>query len=157
MSVSSGSLALGQFTDNKQKLMDDYGINEQEATILQHYMPYVAEPSYAFGDGISGKGENKRQAYVQALKDKYYAELMASSANEYNARREDSYYQRLAVDLKKAGISPYILSPSGSSLSSYQMPNSSNAKQVNSSDSIDIVKGIASIITTALMAYMLLA
>lgn len=48
----------------------------------------------------------------------YYLNTLAqNSANAYNAQREDTYYQRMVQDLRKAGISPYALSPSGSPIS----------------------------------------
>lgn len=59
-------------------------------------------------DYLSQRGDASSQDYLI----KYYLDqLSESSARGYNASREDTAYQRLMSDLKKAGISPYALTP----------------------------------------------
>lgn len=157
MAVSSDRLNTGHIGDGTQKLIDDYGISPEEAKLLAPYMDYVAEPTYQFGDGISGNWNKKKQAYIQGLMDKKFNEMIATNANEYNAMREDTYWQRTIKDQEAAGVSPYVLAPGNSGVTQYVMPNTSSNKPQQSADSINVLKGIASIITTALMAYLMFA
>lgn len=79
----------------------------------------------------------------EKLIDYYATRESEKTAREWTAQREDTAYQRLMDDLKKAGISPYVLSgatPSvsssvGKSYSGSQMTSrENNAKTVGSSE-----------------------
>lgn len=79
----------------------------------------------------SQNDEGSKDYYIKYLLDK----LFENDARAYNAQREDTYYQRMVEDLKKAGISPYALSPSGSPISSASGFNASGTSYTSARNS----------------------
>ena len=89
---------------------------------------------------------------------KYYLDQRSeNSARSYNAMREDTAYQRLMADLKKAGISPYGLTPSltpinGSSGFTASGNSYTSARNTTYSKSMDTVSKFAQIIGSVVSA-----
>lgn len=89
----------------------------------------VSSFNSAKGFNIKDVDENNVLDYLKSRDDEgsrdYYIEyllkqLSENSAREYNAQREDTYYQRLMEDLRKAGISPYGMSIAGAPINGAQ-------------------------------------
>ena len=59
---------------------------------------------------LSDRANKGDEAALEKLFNYYSSEASAKTSREWTASREDTAYQRLIADLKKAGISPYILS-----------------------------------------------
>lgn len=99
------------------------GYGFSSSTISDAWTNPNAGSSSAAGVNLSGVNSENVLDYLKnshnaAANDYYISYLLSKlgedSAREWNATREDTYYQRLVADLKKAGISPYALTPSGS-------------------------------------------
>lgn len=129
---------------------------------VEDYLKYsqnVVKPNILWHDFLTGKDGDKWNEYFQKIKDLRYNELQATNANEYNAMREDTTYQRLEKDMRKAGISPYFSSMSAATAQpAVYNSMKSNAKTDNSNkDAVNNMKAIVSAIATAVAAIALLA
>lgn len=79
------------------------------------------------------------------------------TARDWTAQREDSAYQRLDADLKKAGISPYILSGatpgvSSSSGRTYSSSSYTGLEKNELSNRTDIARGSLALLGVVLMS-----
>lgn len=77
--------------------------------------------------------------WAEKLLDYYMSQDSIRKANEYNASREDTAYQRLVEDLKKAGLNPALMygnsaSPVSSASSGVYAPDSGSASGRRISD-----------------------
>lgn len=103
--------------------------------VLDYYLKnpgmIYSEPVYQFGDYITGKAGQKVQDYYSNVNNAYIQLLQ----NKLDREREDSQYQRLVADLKKAGINPYYaLNANGSFTgSSNQATSLAQRKEATSS------------------------
>lgn len=135
------------------------------------------EPSKDWRDYSNWNGDF--QGYLQYL-DKYGSEsdhdrfidwLMtnesAKIARDWTASREDTQYQRLVDDLKKAGINPYALlnngaspissSSNGSSFTGAYSSNEALKKEANAQKWASLLSGvITSVVSVAMFAMMAL-
>lgn len=86
------------------------------------------------------------EAALQMLMNYYMTRQSEQSARDYNAQREDTYYQRMIADMKKAGISPYALSAgsaplvgaSGHSFTGSQYVSKANNERTTSTSSENV-------------------
>lgn len=122
--------------------------------------PSPAEAPRASGweymwNGLTGKWDERVRQYEEA-KNEYNAQKMLTRAEW---EREDSTYQRLVEDLKKAGINPYYalnngsISPVGSSAQSLYSSKGKSSQKEKESGASDL-KGL---IATAVLLMKLLA
>lgn len=79
---------------------------------------YKDEPQFGNMNWLQNQARNGNEAAL----DQYYAWLLseqsANTARAWTAQREDTQYQRMVADLKKAGINPYFALTGGSPVSS---------------------------------------
>lgn len=75
-------------------------------------------------------------AYLEKLVNYYMTEESNKTAREWTAQREDSTYQRLMKDLKKAGISPYVLTGATPAVSSSSGKSYTSTEAVTRENSI---------------------
>ena len=96
---------------------------------------------------------------IERLFNYYATKDSEKTALEWTANREDTAYQRLVEDLRKAGISPYILSSAGPSVSSYggksytgsTITSSANNERSNNTDvATSVLTTLFKVIGTAL-------
>ena len=65
------------------------------------------------------KAQSGDAAALDRLFNYYATQRSEKNALDWTASREDTQYQRLVEDLRKAGISPYVLSSATPGVSSY--------------------------------------
>lgn len=127
----------------------------------------AAQNPQSLQDLINSLDERSRRGDVAATETLFNylaSEQSAKTARDWTSAREDTQYQRLMADLKKAGISPYILtgatpgvssssgvSHSGNRLTT-QQTNQWNQQKGENDRAINIVGEILGFIGTALMA-----
>lgn len=75
-------------------------------------------------------------AYLEKLVNYFMTEESNKTAREWTAQREDSTYQRLMKDLKKAGISPYVLTGATPAVSSSSGKSYTSTEAVTRENSI---------------------
>lgn len=75
-------------------------------------------------------------AYLEKLVNYYMTEESNKTAREWTAIREDTAYQRLMKDLKKAGISPYVLTGATPAVSSSSGKSYTSTEAVTRENSI---------------------
>lgn len=106
-------------------------------------------------NGLTGKWDERVRQYEEA-KNEYNAQKMLTRAEW---EREDTTYQRLVEDLKKAGINPYYalnngsISPASSSAQSLYSSKGKSSQKEKESGASDL-KGL---IATAVLLMKLLA
>lgn len=114
-----------------------------------------------FMDNLVSLANKGDEAAIEKLINIWSTQESEKTARDWTASREDSAYQRLNEDLKKAGISPYILSgatpmvssSSGKSYSGSEMTSRSNNKNTQyNQDARTAVTAIIGIITALLFA-----
>lgn len=88
-------------------LEDLTGGNKQEQT-ASDFARSDSNPSWL--NSLIDKANAGDTSAYEKLIDYYMTEDSAKTAREWTAQREDNQYQRLMDDLRKAGVSPYVLS-----------------------------------------------
>lgn len=84
---------------------------------------------------LEAMARNGDVAAQEKLLNFIMSEASSKTARDWTAQREDNAYQRLMVDLKKAGISPYVLTgatPAVSSSSGRNYTSTNMTTQANS-------------------------
>lgn len=78
-------------------------------------------------------------AAIDKLINYYQTEQSAKTARDWTSEREDNAYQRLMADIRKAGISPYILTgaaPSASGATGKAYSGSQMTSRANNKDTV---------------------
>lgn len=119
----------------------------------------MAGNNYTFDNALKAL-ENKARAgdtsAIEKLFNYYSTKKSEETARELTMKREDNQYQRLVEDLRKAGISPYVISSAspgvsaftGATYSGSQMTSEANARRTGD---INVGKAILTAIGTALL------
>lgn len=99
----------------------------------------------AWMDELYRKYQSGDEAAGERLFNEVAQSFAEKTSRDWTASREDTAYQRLVQDLKKAGISPYVLSgaspfasaASFSSRSGSQMTSQANSRRSAEQDALD--------------------
>lgn len=135
-------ITLGTGTTGTAEQLSQYDWNEQS------YM-----------NNLIDKANNGDVASIEKLVDIWATRENEKTARDWTASREDTAYQRLSEDLKKAGISPYVLSgatpmvssSSGKSVSGSEMTSRANQQSSQSNQNARSVLQLAGIVLAAVL------
>lgn len=132
------------------------GMSADEAAALFPYTQFVQKPYYTFKDALgesfgTGAISMKKAEYLQKLRDMYLEDMQNQRAKDYNDWRNDTEISRAVADMKRAGISPYVLSATGSLSQSQPYPVLHKAKSENSKSSSSSSKAALGLLGTALL------
>lgn len=130
----------GQFSSPQDFQTQIGGMSSEEASALYPYTQFVQKPVYSFKDAFgesfgTGAVSMKKAEYLQKLRDMYLQDMQNQRAKDYDAWREDTAISRAVADMKRAGISPYLMSATGAMGASQPYPTIKMPKSDKSSKS----------------------
>lgn len=108
----------------------EWTTDEYEEALNDPFSQYVQAPTVGWGDTFFGiptdSWYKKMTEYVNKIKQLHWEEDQRTRARDETWMREDSQYQRLVEDMKKAGLNPYWLLANGTG-----SPVSSSSQQAS--------------------------
>lgn len=132
--------------------------NEKSASEIARFGSSDSEIP-AWLESLSRKANNGDIAAYEKLIDYYMTKDSEKSARDWTASREDTTYQRLIEDLRKAGVSPYVLSgatgsvssSTGKSYSGSQMVSQENNRNNQGQNNVRSILSLLGIVVAAMI------
>ena len=114
-------------------------------------------------NNVVERANNGDEASIQFLLNYFANRESEKTARDWTAMREDNAYQRLSEDLRKAGISPYVLSgatpavssSAGKSYSGSDLVSQQSNKKTNDTNQLRTLLALFGIIMTATLHAMI--